>query len=91
MVTAQIFVEALAECDAMIESYPNLRVLNSVRDQVNYIADLYLGKTRDRSRIKDLVLGVQLAKQVEPILSTRALTLFEEIATYADSLQQQGE
>jgi hypothetical protein len=88
-VSADLFREALRECDALLARHPDLEALHSVRDQVRYLADYHSGQSVDRSRVADLVVGVQLARQVEQMLSPSAAQLFGRITAYADRLKAQ--
>ena len=83
---AAAFQRALDECNALLAKHPDLRVLLSVRDQIYFLADAHAGKLVDVSRFADLVLGVQLARQVEPLLSPNTMELFDDIAAYASHL-----
>jgi hypothetical protein len=87
---AAVFQRALGECDALLARHPDLRVLLSVRDQICFLADVHAGKPVDTSRLADLVLGVQLARQVEPLLSPSTRELFDDIAAYASHLRDRA-
>lgn len=44
-----------------------VRVLNSVRAQLNYLLDLAEGRSDDRGRLAQIILGVQTAREIETI------------------------
>lgn len=58
---------ALAETDALEKAYPELQTLTSIAGQLEYLISLDSGETSDRSRLSDIILGVQAAREVEAL------------------------
>jgi hypothetical protein len=86
MLKKKTFEEALKACDDLIASNPGLGVLASVKDQIVYLEAVFSGSA-DASRVKDVVLGIQVARQLEPLLSPPLIALFYEIADFASRLR----
>jgi hypothetical protein len=86
----EVFQQALDECDALLAKYPALEVVLSIKDQVSFLADVHAGRRFDHSRFKDLVLGVQLAREVAHLLSPGIRDVFHEIAAFGYHLQHRA-
>jgi hypothetical protein len=91
MLSRQSFVTALAECDNLIAQYPLLDTLLAIRDQVEYLAALHRGEAVERARIKDLIIGVQVAREIEHLLAPHVIDVFVDITEYAHRLQHAQE
>ena len=81
----QLLEEALGECNNLMEKYSNLRSLESIRQQLEYLLALEKGDREDRSRLKDIVIGPLTAREIEP-LSRKAADLFYRVAAEARSM-----
>ena len=80
----QLFEEALSECNELMEKHSNLRSLESIRQQLEYLLALAKGD-QDRSRLRDIVIGPLTAREIEP-LSQKAADLFYRVSAEARSI-----
>lgn len=61
----------------MKRRHPDLPFLESIHHQLQYLADLVEGRRQDRERLKDIIIGVLAAREIETL-----------DAKYADLLHQ---
>lgn len=71
-----IFTNARTQVEALRIKFPGVQTLESIVRQIDYLIDLQSGRIEDRSRLKDIVLGVQAAREVEPLDSSVAEILY---------------
>ena len=50
--------------------------IDSVIRQIDYLIDLETGLSTDRSRLKEIILGVQAAREIEPLDADLAEMLY---------------
>jgi hypothetical protein len=62
----QLFEQALAQCERLHADRPNLAVLNSIIAQLKYLLAVENGED-DTSRLGEIMLGVQAARELENI------------------------
>ena len=63
----ELFHKALDACIKLHGHYPKDETVDSVIKQIQYLISLETGQNRDRSRLKDIVIGIQAAKEIEPL------------------------
>lgn len=78
----KLFQRALDACTKLQDKYPEGLGLASTVKQIEYLISLETGQSRDRSRLKDIVIGVHAAKEIEP-LDMEAAELLHAVATEA--------
>ena len=61
----QLFQEALDACVQLQQRYGQRAMIESIVRQLQYLVSLATGQNRDRSRLKDIVIGTLAAKEVE--------------------------
>jgi hypothetical protein len=72
-----IFERALMACERLYKAFPQAVTLKSIINQLHYLIDLDTDKTTDRSRLSEIVLGVQAAREVEPLDLDTAEILYQ--------------
>jgi len=78
MVTNRLerFQTALDACVRLKDKYPEGLGLTSIIKQIEYLISLETGRSTDRSRLKDIVIGVHAAKEIEPVDAKLAELLY---------------
>lgn len=72
-----LFETALAETEKLQRAYPAVQTLTSVANQLKYLISLASGQSSDRSRLGEIILGVQAAREVESLDPRLADHLYE--------------
>ena len=62
-----LFQNALKMARKFETTYPELGVLRSIIGQLEYLVAIELGTENDRSRLKDIIVGVQAAREIDSI------------------------
>ena len=70
------------QCAALKSQYPGVQAIESVGIQIEYLIGLESGALSDRSRLKDIIIGVLTAREIEP-LDIKASETFYKIASEA--------
>lgn len=65
------------KCDLLRARYPNNAALASVAKQIEYLTGLEQGTHSDRSRLKDITIGVLTAREIEPLDDDAAETFYQ--------------
>lgn len=73
------------KCSALLAQYPNSTALLSVLRQIEYLIGLDNGTITDRSRLKEIIIGVLTAREIEPLDDDAAET-FYQIASEAKQM-----
>jgi hypothetical protein len=71
-----LFMDARRKAQALHLKYPLLKTIESIIHQLDYLIELASGRSTDRSRLKDIILGVQAAREIEPLDLDLADTLY---------------
>lgn len=71
------------KCDGLLAKYPSNTALASIATQIEYLIGLEQGTLSDRSLLKDIIIGVQTAREIEPLDDDAAET-FHQIASTAN-------
>jgi hypothetical protein len=61
----QTLKSALASCEAHLRTMPDLQPLHSIKAQLTYLIDLAEGRSTDRSRLDEIIVGVYAAREFE--------------------------
>lgn len=69
-----------AKCYDLLSKYPNSVALQSVAKQIEYLINLEEGAQSDRSRLKDITIGVLTAREIEQ-LDEDVAEIFYKIAS----------
>lgn len=70
------------KCRELLSQYPDSVALQSVAKQIEYLMALEQGMQSDRSRLKDITIGVLTAREIEQ-LDVNAAETFYQIASAA--------
>jgi hypothetical protein len=62
-----LFQKALDETESLHRAYPDVQTLQSIANQIKYLISLATGASTDRSRLREIILGVQAAREIEPL------------------------
>ena len=62
-----LFINARGQVDILQAKYLELPVLKSIARQLDYLIALESGQSQDRSRLDEIVLGVQAAREIEQL------------------------
>jgi hypothetical protein len=81
----EVLTTALRRCEALILAYPQLATLRSILQQIQYLLALERGQTSNRNQLENIVIGVQAAREVEP-LSDSAAESFHRVARIAEDM-----
>jgi hypothetical protein len=65
------------KCGALLTKYPNSIALLSVSRQIEYLIGLEDGSVSDRSRLKEITIGVITAREIEPLDDDAAETFYQ--------------
>ncbi|GFM91588.1 immunity protein Tsi6 family protein [Pseudomonas cichorii] len=68
------------KCRELLCKCPSSVALQSVGKQIEYLIELEKGTHSDRSRLKDITIGVLTAREIEP-LDADAAEIFYRIAS----------
>jgi Tsi6 len=71
-----LFEVAQAKAETLHVKYPDVKSIQSIIRQIDYLMALEKGISSDRSRLKEIVLGVQAAREIEPLDSDLAEMLY---------------
>lgn len=55
------------KCNALLDQYPDTPAILSVSRQLDYLIGLESGSVTDRSRLKEITIGVIAAREVEAL------------------------
>ena len=77
MARIEVFRKALKACQTLKEDEPNIEVLDSIIPQLIYLIELEEGKRDDYDRLKDIVIGVQASRELQPGYEDLVELLFE--------------
>ena len=72
-----LFEKALVEVEKLQCTYPSVQTLNSIQNQIKYLRSLASGESNDRSRLGEIILGVQAAREIESLNQQLAELLYE--------------
>jgi hypothetical protein len=73
------------KCSALLSQYPSSTALLSVSRQIEYLIGIADGSVVDRSRLKEITIGVITAREIEPLDDDAAET-FYQIASEAKQM-----
>jgi hypothetical protein len=62
-----LFQRALDRAILLREKYPELETIYSIIKQLEYLIELDAGRSTDRSRLNEIIVGVQAAREIEPL------------------------
>ncbi len=71
-----LFQTAIKDAEALRLRFPQVATLVSIIRQLEYLSALESGQTSDRSRLGEIILGVQAALEIEPLDQQLAETLY---------------
>lgn len=83
---SSLFNRAQAACGALRVRHPDNVTIKSIISQLNYLIELDSGKTRDRSRLDTIVIGV-LARCEIAHLDAKTAKLLEKVAEEAHKME----
>lgn len=75
----ELFKEALQKCHELLNQYPDNGSLLSIGRQIEYIQGIEEGTITDRSRLKEIIIGVLTAREIES-LDEEAAELFYKVS-----------
>lgn len=75
----KLFEKALHKSEELSLKHPNVDAFISISRQLEYLLNLELGVDVDRSRLREIVIGVLTAREVEP-LDEEAADLFYQVS-----------
>jgi hypothetical protein len=65
------------KCDMLLVRYPNSNAVLSVSQQIMYLIGLDDGSIADRSRLREITIGVLTAREIEPLDDDAAETFYQ--------------
>jgi len=63
----KLFELALNECQKLLVQYSGNVTLQSIEKQLEYLIGLESGTQTDRSRLRDIIIGVLTAREIESL------------------------
>jgi hypothetical protein len=83
----QLFEQAAEQCHRLLARFPDRQSLLSIRQQLDYLLAVSRGE-QDRSRLSEIIIGAQTAREVEP-LSPEAAGVFYKVAAEVRLMQSE--
>jgi Tsi6 len=71
-----LLTEALAKSKNLQEQFPEVQTIGSIIRQLEYLIGVESG-VNDRSRLDEIILGVQAAREIEPLDGDLAELLYQ--------------
>lgn len=65
------------KCGMLLAQYPSSTALLSVSRQIEYLIGIDSGSVTDRSRLKEITIGVITAREIEPLDDDAAETFYK--------------
>ncbi len=87
MTRIELFKKALAECQRLLQQYPDERSLKSVENQLLYLIDLEEGRRQDRNLLAKINLGLIAAREIED-LELPFAELLHKVSAQADQMRR---
>lgn len=81
------FREAKTRLAELHRAYPEASAILSMQSQLDFLIGLESGENTDRSRLKEIILGVQTAREVEPRDEDLAKFMYE-VVDEVDNMNQ---
>ena len=72
----ELFENAAAQCKQLLDKHPDNQAIVSIISQLDYLVAVESGKNPDRTRLKDIVIGILAAREIEPLDMTLAEMLY---------------
>lgn len=69
------------KCSELLAKFPDSIALHSVAKQIDYLIGLERGLHSDRSRLKDITIGVLTAREIEQLDLDAAETFYQIAST----------
>ena len=85
---SSLFNRALTACGNLRAQHPDNVTIKSIISQLHYLIELDAGKTKDRSRLDTIVIGVLARCEIE-YLDTKVAKLLEKVAEEARKMEAQ--
>jgi hypothetical protein len=73
----QLLALGRQKCSVLLGQYPSSIALLSVSRQIDYLIGVEDGSIPDRSRLKDITIGVVTAREIEPLDDDAAETFYQ--------------
>lgn len=83
----ELFYIARKKCDNLMKSHPNLIVLKSIYNQIEYLISFEKNMDIDKSRIFEIIIGTQTVREIEP-LDDIASEIFYRVADEARKMNK---
>jgi len=77
--------DGIVRCEKLKEQFPELPVLGSIANQLLYLKSILVDCEADRSRLNEIIIGVQTAREIEA-LDMETAEVFYEISELARGL-----
>ena len=71
-----LFMTAKSEAQSLYRKFPQVKTIESIINQMSYLISLVAGEQVDRSRLPEIVVGIQAAREIEPLDVHLAETLY---------------
>ena len=81
----KLFEKALQKCKELLSQYPDNGALLSIARQIEYLLGIEIGINTDRSRLKEIIIGVLTTREIEP-LDEEAAELFYKVSGEAKQM-----
>lgn len=75
----KLFEDAKRECSKLQVIYPSNNALLSISHQIDYLIGLETNPNGDRSRLREIIIGVLTAREIE-LLDENAANIFYKVA-----------
>lgn len=81
----ELLLAGKRHCINLAKQYPDLQALHSIAHQIDYLTGIDNGSISDRSKLKNITIGVLTAREIEP-LDDVATEIFYKISVEAKSI-----
>jgi hypothetical protein len=72
----QLFELGRQKCDTLLAKYPESTALLSVSRQIKYLIGIDDGSVSDRSRLREISIGVITSREIQPLEDDAAETFY---------------
>lgn len=73
----RLFRDAQIKCVDLSIKYPHSLALQSINKQLEYLINIETGTITDRTQLKNIIIGVLAAREVEPLDEDLAEILYK--------------
>ncbi len=85
-----LFEMGLQRCNDLLQKYPNYPPLQSVQKQISYLIGIERGINSDRSRLKEITIGILTVREIEGLDNDDVFEIFHQISAVARAMNTES-